>query len=617
MCGICGHVDLDRRPVDPEPVQVMLDAMVHRGPDAGGMHQAPGIVAGIRRLAVIDPEHGDQPISSEDGGVTVVFNGEIYNFRELREDLERRGHAFRTGSDTEVLVHLWEEHGPEMVHRLNGMFAFCIHENNTGRTFIARDRLGIKPLYYRLHGRSLIFASEISVLLRHPGVGRTVDMDALPLLYAMQYLPGDRTIQQDVRKLLPGHWILAESGEATIREYYRIPTPQPGEPVSKERLAEELRELLEDAVRCRTMADVPLGMFLSGGVDSGVVLSLLAAATDRPVRTFSVGFDGPERFDERKYARLLAERYGSEHEELVVSAADIGRMLPEMVQRLDEPVTDPAMIPTWLLSEFARREVTVVLTGEGADELFAGYRRYLYQKKYGWFSGMPGARSLADSALGRSSPGRAGQALAALAEPDAGLNHLYWSMIVPVATAGNLFGQDRFKGMLQQTASGFDRYFDGAKSRLSGSLVADQNEWLPHNLLAKVDRATMAFSLEARVPFLDHRVLEWTSRLQDRYRIDGGLTKAILRHAFRKDLPQEILNRPKRGFDLPLGDWIRGPLRELTSNMFSDASLARWEGLDAGAARRMLARHLAGGKDLGLPLFNLLSILLFLERRAG
>ena len=595
----------------------MLDAMVHRGPDGGGMLEAPGIAAGIRRLAVIDLEHGDQPIASEDGNVTVVFNGEIYNYRELREDLERRGHAFRTGSDTEVLVHLWEEHGLGMLHHLNGMFAFCIHEKGSGRTFIARDRIGIKPLYYRLEGRSLIFASELSVLLRHPDVARTVDMDALPLLYAMQYLPGDRTIQKDARKLLPGHCILVEGGEAVTGEYYRIPDPVPEAGRSRHELAEELRELLSDAVQLRTVADVPLGMFLSGGVDSGVILSLLAAASGRPVQTYSVGFDGSAKYDERKYARLLADRYGADHHELVVSAADIGKMLPELVSRLEEPVTDPAMIPTWLLSEFARKEVTVVLTGEGADELFAGYRRYLYQRKYGWFSGMPGARALAGSVLGRSSPGRAGQALAALAEPDAGLNHLYWSMIVTVAAAGNLFGQERFGKLLQRTASGFEPYFTGSGSRLAGSLAADQNEWLPHNLLAKVDRATMAHSLEARVPFLDHRVVEWASRLSDRNRIDGKSTKAILRHAFRNELPEQILNRPKRGFDLPLADWIRGPLKDLALSMFTDTALARWEGLDAGCARKMLNLHLKGDGDLGLPLFNLLSILMYLERQAA
>ncbi len=595
----------------------MLDAMVHRGPDAGGMFRQPGIAAGIRRLAVIDLEHGNQPISSEDGGVTVVFNGEIYNYRELRNDLQAGGHRFKTGSDTEVLVHLWEEHGPDMLNHLNGMFTLCIHEQETGRTFIARDRIGIKPLYYRLDRRSLIFASELSVLLRHPDLDRTVDMDALPLLYALQYLPGDRTIQNGVKKLLPGHWILVENGEAVVREYYRIPEPVPAQDRSRDELDGELRELLADAVRLRTMADVPLGMFLSGGVDSGVVLSLLAAVSDRPVQTYSVGFDGPAEYDERKYARLLAERYGAEHHELVVSAADIGRMLPDLVHRLDEPVTDPAMIPTWLLSEFARRQVTVVLTGEGADELFAGYRRYLYQKKLGWLSGIPGILALAGSAPGRSLPGRAGQALAALAEPNAGLNHLGWSMIVPPSTAGGLFGRDRFQAMLRQTASGFDRYFQESTSRLSGGLLADQSEWLPHNLLAKVDRASMAFSLEARVPFLDHRVVQWASRLQDSDRISGQTTKAVLRHAFRKELPQEILERPKRGFDLPLSDWIRGPLKDLTMAMFSDVSLARWEGLDAGFARKMLDRHMKGDQDLGLPLFNLVSILLFLERRAG
>lgn len=612
MCGICGHVDLDHRPVDPGPVEAMLGAMVHRGPDAGGMFREPGIAAGIRRLAVIDLEHGDQPIESEDGNVKVVFNGEIYNYREIRQDLLCRGHRFKTGSDTEVLVHLWEEHGPEMVHRLNGMFAFCIHERSTRRTFIARDRIGIKPLYYRLKGRTLVFASEMSVLLRHPEVSVPVDMDALPLLYALQYLPGDHTVRNGVKKLLPGHCIQVEDGVTNIREYYRIPEPNPAPARSMGPLAEELRVLLDDAVRTRTVADVPLGMFLSGGLDSGIVLSLLAKASDRPVQTYSVGFDGPEAYDEREYARLAADRYGADHHELVVSAADIGRLLPELVGRLNEPVTDPAMIPTWLLSEFARKEVTVVLTGEGADELFAGYRRYLYQQRYAGLGAVPGLAS-----IGKAMPGRSAQALAALAEKDPASGHLAWSMIVPEGTTAGLFGADRFRQMLDRAVAGFGGYFDSAPSRLSGSLAADQNEWLPHNLLAKVDRATMAFSLEARVPFLDHRLVEWASRLPDGARISGGTTKAVLRDAFRAAIPEEILNRPKQGFDLPLGEWIRGPLLPLVKEMFTDDGLGRWDGLDRDYARKMLAQHLDGRKDLGLPLFNLLSILVYLERQAA
>ncbi len=614
MCGICGIVALDGENLDPAGVRSMLDRMVHRGPDAEGMFEAPGVIAGARRLAVIDRVHGDQPVQSETGEVEVVFNGEIYNFRELRKELEAQGHRFRTEGDTEVLVHLWEEHGPAMVEHLDGMFAFCLHDRTAGRIYLARDRIGIKPLFYQDDGRTILFASELSVLLRHPKADRTVNQEALTRLYCMQYLPGDETVYRSIRKLLPGHSLLVENGNVSIRRWYDFPTPDPAPEVPLDERAEELRTLLSEAVSSRTVADVPLGMFLSGGLDSGVVLSLLSRVSSEPVRTFSVGFDDAAVYDEREYARLLADRFEAEHHELVVTAAEIGERLPGMVEHLDEPVTDPAMIPTWILSEYARKQVTVVLTGEGADELFAGYRRYLYQKKYGWVASMPAAGRLARSGLGRRLPGRAGQALSALAESGSGLNHVEWSMILDGSTGGRLFGEDAFRQVRAGLGERFDRYFAPNRSRLAGSLYADQSEWLPHNLLAKVDRATMAFSLEARVPFLDHRLVEWAARLPDTHKIDGDVTKKVLRRAFASDLPETILRRPKRGFDLPLGDWIRGPLLATAREMFRPASFRRWEALDGGAAVDLLDRHLAGEAGLGLPLFNLLSILLFLEK---
>jgi asparagine synthase (glutamine-hydrolysing) len=614
MCGICGIVSPGGGRVEPDKVHAMLDRMVHRGPDSAGVYQEPGICAGIRRLAVIDVAHGNQPIGSEDGQVQVVFNGEIYNFRELRADLESRGHSFRTRADTEVLVHLWEEFGLEMVDHLNGMFTFCIHDRTTRRTFIARDRIGIKPLFYQWDGKTVLFASELAVLLKHPDVDRTVRQEALPRLYALQYLPGDETVYRSIRKLLPGQGILVQDGQVSFPRIWEFPTPDPAPEISLEERADELRIMLAKAVAIRTVADVPLGMFLSGGLDSGVVLSLLTAASNRPVQTFSVGFDDAGEFDERPFATLLATHFGAQHHELVVSAADIGAKLPEMVEHLDAPVTDPAMIPTWLLSEYARQEVTVVLTGEGADELFAGYRRYLFQKKYGWVSALPAAGHLARSGLGKRLPGRAGQAFSALAESGSGLNHVEWSMILSPDTGQGLFGKESFEQVRVNLGAGFEKYFEDNPTRLAGSLHADQNEWLPHNLLAKVDLATMAFSLEARVPFLDHRLVEWAARLPDSHRISGSVTKQVLRTAFQADLPAEILSRPKRGFDLPLGDWIRGPLLPVVQEMFRPEKFKRWHGLDGEYASSMLRRHLAEERNLGLPLFNLLSILLFLEK---
>jgi asparagine synthase (glutamine-hydrolysing) len=616
MCGICGTLSLAGRPVVTDDLRGMLDVMAHRGPDAEGILEAPGIAAGIRRLAVIDVAGGDQPISNEDGSVSVVFNGEIYNFEDLRDGLIQRGHRFRTRSDTEVLVHLWEEDGPDLLRHLNGMFAFCLHDRQRNETIVARDRLGIKPLYYRAHGDVLAFASELATLLRHDAVEKEVDTSSLVELYCLQYLAGDATVYRGVKKLLPGHLIHVRDGDAEVRRWYEPRPAGEAPPPDREDRDETLRRLLDSSVRYRKIADVPLGAFLSGGIDSTIVVGLLSRVAGGRVKTFSVGFDGDGGYDERRYARLAAERFGTEHHELVVSPVDIAAHLPRLVAHLAEPVTDPAMIPTYLLSEYARKEVTVVLTGEGADELFGGYRRYVYESRYAWLAGVPGVRLATRSGLPRVLPGRTGQAMDALATQDSAARHVQWSSVLGRSIAGRLFESDAIRGFEERTAAHFRRYFHGGGTHLAQVLEADQNEWLPHDLLAKVDRASMAWSLEARVPFLDHRVVEWANALPDADRIAGNDTKVILRRAFRDDLPREIRNRPKRGFDLPLAIWIRGPLREIAEDLLTPPRLARWPGLEVSFATRMFHDHLAGRRDFGLPLFNILSMMLFLEDRA-
>ena len=610
MCGICGELDLKLGPVDPGGVQQMLRVMVHRGPDAEGLLEAPGLAAGIRRLAVIDPAGGNQPIANEDGSVEVVFNGEIYNYAELREGLQSQGHRFRTLSDTEVLVHLWEEHGPDMLHRLNGMFAFCLHDRQQRRTFIARDRLGIKPLYYTRDGEQLRFASELSVLLEHPGVGGDIDPESLVELFCLQYVGGDRTLYRDIAKLPPGCYLDIASGRIRRERWWTIPREDPDESSTLEERAAELRELLDAAVHDRTMADVPLGMFLSGGLDSSIICALLAARSNRPVQTFSVGFDEQATFDERDHARRVAQAFGTEHHELVVSAINIGEHLPALIRHLRTPVTDPAILPTWLLSRFARQKVTVVLSGEGADELFGGYRRYLYQDRLGWLGKIPGS-----SAVKGWMPRRIEQALEAVGEDRPARNHLLWSATVGMSLATRLFQPEVARSVADRVVSGFEPYFRSERVRLSDQLAADQGEWLPHNLLAKVDRASMAHSLEARVPFLDHRVVEWAARQPDKAKIRGKTTKYILREAFRDALPEATIARPKRGFDLPLAGWIRGPLRPLAERAMDAAETGLWPELRAANAREMLDQHLAGKQDHGLPLFLLVSVLTFLEGR--
>ena len=618
MCGICGSLSFDFDRVDSDEIREMLAGLAHRGPDAEGVFAEPGIAAGIRRLAVIDVAGGNQPIANEDGSVQVVFNGEIYNFPELRKQLISRGHRFHTHADTEVLVHLWEEDGPDLVHRLNGMFAFCLHDSRLRETFLARDRLGIKPLFFSFsdNDERLVFASEIAVLLRHPAVRDELDLSVLPELFCLQYLSGDGTLYRHIKKLLPGHAMHVKNGAVRTYRYYEIPengTAAPDEDLAGR--ARTLREILESSVRYRRIADVPLGVFLSGGVDSTIVVALLSEMVDRPVETFSVGFEGPAAFDEREYARTVSERYRTEHHELLVSPVQIAEHLPGLIEHLAEPVMDPAIIPTYLLSRFARDRVTVVLTGEGADELFGGYRRYLYQQRYGWLSRVPGLDRAGSGVLHRIVPRRVEQAFEALALEDPARKHLRWASTVGGALASRLLGSATYDRYESRVATVFSPYFRNAHYRLADQLRADQHEWLPHNLLAKVDRASMAFSLEARVPFLDHRLVEWAAAQPDDLKIRSGVTKFILRKAFEGRIPPAVARRPKQGFDLPLASWIRGPLRPLVHELLTPRRLKRWETLNAEQVAAMLKQHLDQKQDFGLPLFNLLSIMIFLEGR--
>jgi len=615
MCGICGVIDPTGAPIDPGGVRAMLDAMTHRGPDSWGLIEAPGTTAGIRRLRVIDLTTGDQPIRNETGLVEVVFNGEIYNHVALRADLEAAGHRFTTRSDTEVLVHLWEERGPDMVHALDGMFAFCIVDRGRRETFIARDPLGIKPLYLRTVGGRIVFASEMAALLKFPAPRPTVDPARLVDLFALQYVPAGRTVFREVAKLLPGHALHVRGGAVSVVRWFEFPPAALERGESIDDLATRLRGLLRDGVRAQAEADVPVGVFLSGGLDSTGIAALLAAEAPGRVRSFSVGFDGAAAHDERRFASLASRALGTEHHELVVNADDVARLLPEAIAHLDEPVMDPALLPTWLLSRFARTEVTVALSGEGADELFGGYRRHRLQQRLGWMRAVPGLSSVgrAGRRLGVL-PTRVGQALEALATADPVRNHLEWSQTIARSVLETLFDGEVLHAFRADADAAFAPYFERNPDALAARLQADLSEWLPHNLLQKIDRASMAFSLEARVPYLALPVVRFVAALPDEVKIGAGETKRVLRRALAGLVPDEIVARPKQGFDLPLSAWLRGPLRGLAVSRLDERRLARWPGLNATAASGLLAAHLSGAQDFGLPLFSLLSISLFLER---
>ena len=618
MCGICGVIEPEGAAIDASGVRAMLDALTHRGPDSWGMIEAPGVTAGIRRLRVIDLTTGDQPIRNEDGLVEVVFNGEIYNHGALRRELSAKGHRFTTRSDTEVLVHLWEDRGPEMVHALDGMFAFCIVDRARRETFIARDALGIKPLYLRNTRGRIVFASEMAALLRYPAPRPAIDPARLVDLVALQYVPGDKTVFREVVKLLPGHALHVRDGVARTSRWFEFPPLALPGSATLDELATTLRDLLQDAVRAQSVADVPLGVFLSGGLDSSGIAALLAAVAPGRVQSFSVGFAGAPEHDERRFASLASRALGTDHHELVVHADDVARLLPVAIAHLEEPVLDPALLPTWLLSRFARTEVTVALSGEGADELFGGYRRHLFQQRLGWMRALPGLAPLARAGrrLGVV-PARVGQAFEALGTRDPVRNHLEWSQTIARSLAAALFDDDVVREFVRDADASFAPYFEGNPDALSARLRADLSEWLPHNLLQKVDRASMAFSLEARVPYLALPVVRFVAALPDEVKIDGGETKRILRRALAGIVPDEILRRPKQGFDLPLASWLRGPLRDLAATRLDERALSRWPGLRAKEAAGLFSRHLSGAQSFGLPLFNLLSISLFLEHHAA
>jgi asparagine synthase (glutamine-hydrolysing) len=505
-----------------------------------------------------------------------------------------------------------------MVHALEGMFAFCIVDRARRETFVARDALGIKPLYLReIRGR-IVFASEMAALLRYPASRPTIDPARLVDLVALQYVPGVKTVFREVVKLLPGHALHVRDGVARTSRWFEFPPVALEGFATIDDLATTLRTLLQDAVRAHAVADVPVGVFLSGGLDSTGIAALLVAAAPGSVQSFSVGFAGAAEHDERRFAALASRALGTEHHELVVNADDVARLLPVAITHLEEPILDPALLPTWLLSRFARTEVTVALSGEGADELFGGYRRHLFQQRLGWMRALPGLAPLARA--GRRFgvvPTRVGQALEALGTRDPVRNHLEWSQTIAQSLAAALFDDDLVREFARDADASFSPYFERNPDALSSRLRADLSEWLPHNLLQKVDRASMVFSLEARVPYLALPVVRFVAGLPDEVKIHGGETKRILRRALAGIVPDEIVRRPKQGFDLPLASWLRGPLRNLAATRLDERVLARWPGLKAKEAAGLFSRHLSGAESFGLPLFNLLSISLFLERHGA
>jgi asparagine synthase (glutamine-hydrolysing) len=609
VCGICGLVS--EAGADRRRVEAMSATLVHRGPDSSGLHVDGPVGLAARRLSIIDLETGDQPIANEDGSVVVVQNGEIYNYRELRDELEAAGHRLRTHGDTEVLVHLYEQHGTAFAERLRGMFAVAIWDAPRRRLVLARDRFGIKPLYYRVAGGELAFASELRALPRG-----AVDLDALEAFLAFNSIPAPLSIFRDTRKLPPGHVLVWQDGGITLERYAR-PAPVRASDVrreSEEALAEELRERLRDSVRAHLVSDVPVGVLLSGGVDSALLAALAAQESTGPLRTFSIGFEEAS-FDERADARRVADRYGTLHRELVVRP-DAALLLPALADAFDEPFADSSALPTYLVSQLAAADVKVALSGEGGDELFGGYYTYqadLLALRVGRLARLarPLVERLPVSAARVSLEYKAKRFVRAAHLPPLERHHGWKEIFAPDVRA-ELTGRRHAWDPVDVLREPFAET-EGAEL-LTRLQDVDARTYLVDDLLVKTDRASMAFSLEARVPFLDPVVDSFAAALPTRLKVSGRQKKVLLRRAAEPLLPREIVRGRKRGFSIPAAAWLRGELEPFARETLAPATLRRQGYFRPEAVQRVLDDHVSGRADLSRQLWGLLAFTLWHER---
>ena len=573
MCGICGKLNFDRKEqVDKALLRKMMDLIKHRGPDGSGEFLSGPVGLGHRRLSIIDLNTGDQPMSNEDDTVWVVYNGEIYNFRQLRAELEECGHRFKSTTDTEVIVHLYEEMGDQCVTRFRGMFAFALWDERRQRLLLARDRVGVKPLYYCNTGKALIFASELKSLLTDPNVDKRVNTRAIDRFLTYYYVPGNITLFEDIRKLDPGHYLTVQDGQIFIKQYWDLSFDAPMSKKSFDDAVENLRELLRRTVRDHMISDVPVGILLSGGVDSTGVLSYAVQQTDKPIHTFTMGFSGSTFDDERPYARLASERFGSVHHEISMAADDFREFLPKYVWHMEEPVCEPPAVALFFVSQLARHSsIKVLLSGEGGDEAFGGYQTYrnfmMLERLKSAFGPTKGLMRLGFKALGRLGWKRI-EPYAELIDPP--LSNYYLSRTATPYTFFNkhkheIYSKD-FAATLRGEASDtptrllFEKVED--EPLLNQMLYLDTKTWLPDDLLVKADKMTMATSVELRVPLLDYQILEFAATLPQNYKVNGWNLKRILKVALNKTVPKEIINRRKTGFPVPYDKWIINEMKE-------------------------------------------------------
>ncbi|MBB3047830.1 asparagine synthase (glutamine-hydrolyzing) [Litorivivens lipolytica] len=614
MCGIAGIFGTSGQRVEPVDVVAMCDALRSRGPDDDGYYINNDIGLGMRRLSIIDLETGNQPIFNEDRSIVVVLNGEIYNYRSLKQSLIKKKHSFYTESDTEVIVHLYEEYGDQCVHQLRGMFAFALWDNNRRKLLLARDRLGIKPLFYgHFHGH-FVFGSELKSILQLPWVERQLDWNAVAHLFTFLTTPRAQSILSGINKLEAGHMLTVESNRLPVVTRYWDVEFEPDYDRSEDSFVEELRARLEESVRLRLICDVPFGAFLSGGIDSSSVVATMARQCSQPIKTFSVGFS-EQAFNELAHARKVAEAFGTDHHELILEP-DVINVLDDIVWDLDEPFGDSSAIPTYMVSKLASQHVKVVQSGDGGDELFAGYDRYCVEQRERRYRYIPGmVRSLMGVVGAQLSEGTRGRNF---------LKHIALNGPDRYLDAGTLFAKDSQHSLFHHSAAEAVLQADPWKDMLE-SLPDDEVHWLSAlqyldiknylslDILTKVDRMSMANSLEVRVPLLDHKFVEFAATIPPEFRLHKGNTKHIFKRAMRGILPEDIIDRPKQGFAIPLGEWFRRDLSSFVRDLLLSHTSQSRNIFNADYIERLLSMH-GQGRPLDQQLWTLISFELWCRR---
>jgi asparagine synthase (glutamine-hydrolysing) len=612
MCGICGIFNTGTgEPASPELIDRMRQFIAHRGPDDSGMHLSGPLGLGFARLSIIDLSGGHQPMTNETGEIWLVFNGEIWNYQLLREELLKQGHQFRTNSDTETIIHAYEEYGVDAIARLHGMFALALWDEPRQRLLLARDRAGKKPLYYTRADGNLIFASEIKALLAHPRVRREADAQALADFLSVRYVPGPATLFADINKVLPGHWLLFEDGRVREQCYWDFQFKE-----VERRPVEEyivgIRQHIDRAVQERLIADVPVGAFLSGGVDSSIITGTMSKLMSQPVKTFAVGFDVPG-FSELPYARLVAEHFGTDHHEIVVKCSDLSEYWPLLTWHRDEPVSEPSDLGVYLVSKLARQHVKVVLSGEGGDELFAGYPKYLVDWMANYYRLLPA--SLRDRVITPLldrlpySMRKVKFTARSLSMP-APQRWMNWFGVFNGQLKEQLLSERLLASIDLDSSRAFQRWLDHNPQRdnLSSMLYLDTKIWLPDNLLMKGDKMTMAASLEGRIPLLDYRLIEYAASIPSDLKIKPFRAKYLLKRAYEDFLPRPILTRKKMGFNVPTGTWFREGQRNLITRLLLSERARERGYLNNAFVARLLRDHLEGKTNYQAQLFSLASL---------